>query len=305
MNPDHTATGLSAKQGGFLRRDQAIDIGLSRGQIARRLEDGRWTRIGRYGYCLIEMAEPMERLRAAIAALPDAVVSHHAAAELLGVERVPRGIASVAVHTRTTHQFPGVVVHRNQDLDEAHVIEKAGLPTTTVPRTIVDLAALLTRGHLGVVVDEAVAACLTSHDQIGIVLDEVATRGKPGVRALREVLASRLPGPERGSTLERLGARVLVGGGLSEPEYEFPIPWAEDRRFDCAYPDQRLAIEWDSKRWHSQLEAFNRDRARDREAILRGWRVLRFTWEDLRNRPDLVVNTVRRALAQSDANRGL
>ena len=305
MNPDRAATALSVRQGGILRRDQALAFGLTRGQIARRVEDGRWRRLGTYGYRLIEMSDPLDQVRAAIAALPDAVVSHHTAGELHGLARLPSGIASVSVHARTTHWFPGVEVHRSQDIQPAHLTEVDGLPITTIPRTIVDLAAVLTQRHLAIVVDEALAEGQTSVGQARLVLDEVARRGKPGVRALRKVLDIRSPGPERGSQLERFGARVLIGGGLAEPEYEFPIPWATDRRFDAAYPHRSLGIEWDSRRWHSQVDAIARDRARDREAVLHGWRVLRFTWEDLTQHPNEVVDTVRRALEQPIANPGL
>jgi very-short-patch-repair endonuclease len=58
------------------------------------------------------------------------------------------------------------------------------------------------------------------------------------------------------------------------------------RRFDDAYPDHRLAIEWDGRRkYHGQFAAFEADRLRDREALLNGWRVVRFTWNDVNNRP--------------------
>lgn len=305
MNSDRAAASLSVRQGGFLRRDQALALGLSRGQIARRVEDGRWRSIGTVGYRLFDMDEPLDQLRASVAALPGAVVSHHAAAELHGLPRVPTGVASVTVHARTTHSIPGVEVHRTMDIQPTHVTDVGGLPTTTIPRTLVDLASALTRRHLSTVVDEAVAERQTTIEEVRLVLDQVARRGKPGVRALRSVLDVRSPGPDRGTRLERLGARVLIEGGLLEPEYEFPLPWATDRRFDAAYADRRLGIEWDSRRWHSQLEAMARDRARDREAILHGWRVLRFTWEDLVQRPGDVVATVQRALEQPIANPGL
>ena len=289
----------------MLRRDQALACGLTVGQIDQRVRDGRWCRLGSHGYRLIEMDDSSSLVRAAIATLPDAVVSHQAAAELHGLPKVPRGIASVTVDARTTHRFPGVVVHRNQDIEESHVIDLAGIPTTTVPRTVVDLAAVLRPRHLADVVDEAVASGQTSFEELDALLARVARRGKPGVRAMRSALEIRGPGPERGTTLERLGARVLINGGLPEPVYEFPIPWAPGRRFDAAYPERRLAIEWDSVRWHTQLEAFHRDRERDRLAILHGWRVLRFTWDDVIQRPEMVVRTVRQALEQSIANPGL
>lgn len=304
MNPDRAAAALSVRQGGFLRRDQALALGLSRGQIARRLADGKWRLLGTGGYRLIDMVAPLDHVRASIAALPDAVVSHHAAAELHQLPRVPIGVASVSVHASTTHIFPGVQVHRTIDMDRSHITDMAGLPTTTIPRTLVDLAAVLRRGHLSIVVEEAVAEGRTTIDEVRIVLDQVSRRGKPGVRALRGVLDIRSPGPERGTALERLGARILIDGGLPEPEYEFPLPWAINRRFDAAFPNRRLGIEWDSRRWHSQADAMARDRARDREAILHGWRVLRFTWEDLTRNSDEVVSTVRRALEQPVANWG-
>ncbi len=99
--------------------------------------------------------------------------------------------------------------------------------------------------------------------------------------------------------MERLGARILITEGLPAPHFEFSIPWEADRRFDVAYPDQLLAIEWDSRRWHTRADAFVRDRERDRRAVLHGWRVLRFTWEDLTDQPLMVVESVRGALTLS------
>ncbi len=302
MNADHAAFALSAQQGGFLRRDQALDFGLTRNQITGRIRDGRWRRVGKYGYQLIDMSEPIDRVRAAVAALPAAVVSHESAAELNSIPQVRRGVAVVSVHSQTTHFFPGVVVRRNHDLFPDDIVELDGLPVTNAPRTIIDLAAVVSRHHLESIVDESVAARRVSIEELIVARDRVARRGKPGIKALREVLDYRAPGPDRGTTLERLGARVLIEGGLPEPVYEYPIPWEADQRFDAAYPEHRLAIEWDSIRWHTQLDAFQRDRERDRLAVLHGWRVLRFTWDDVTLRPEHVVSTVRAAL---EANRGL
>lgn len=301
MHPDQVVTGLSVRQGGFVRRDQALQVGLSRSQIAQRLKDGRWRRVGKYGYRLVEMPGAVDRARAAVVGLPGAVVSHETAAELHGMPRVPRDLAVVSVHSQTTHVFPGVVVRRNHDLEDSDIGWIDDLPVTTVARTVVDLAAVLSPRHLAAVVDEAIAAGLVEVDEIVAVLDRVARRGKPGVSVLREVLDDRKSGPPRGTSLERAGAQVLINAGLGEPEYEFAIPWDRERRFDAAYPEHKLAIEWDSIRWHSQREAMQRDRARDQQAVLHGWLVLRFTWKDVKERPEHVVATVRAALA----NRGL
>ena len=287
---------IAALQGGVLRRDQALASGLSESQVKQRLRDGRWTMVGKFGYRTIDMHDPLDRVRAAIASLPNAVASHETAAAFHRFPRVRDDAAAVLVHSRTTHVFPGVDVHRCHDLADDHIVIVGGLPTTTVGRTVFDLAAILTRGHLAVVVDELLADRVVTVEALQTVLAEVAKRGKPGVSKLRTVLDTRSPGPDHGTGLERLGARVLLEGGLPMPQFEFPTPWDADRRFDLAYPIGRLAIEWDSRRWHTQVQAFARDRERDRMAVLHGWRVLRFTWEDLTERPYEVVETVRRAL---------
>jgi very-short-patch-repair endonuclease len=135
-------------------------------------------------------------------------------------------------------------------------------------------------------------------EEVELVVDQVARRGKPGIRKIRSILEERQAGPRNGSPLERRGAEVLRAGGLPEPRFEFPIPWALDRRFDVAFPAEQLAIEWDSRRWHNLADAFSRDRERDRQALLHGWRVVRFTWIDVTAHPVDVVETVRELLSQ-------
>lgn len=296
MNPDRLATEVAARQGGAIRRDQIREIGLSKGQIDSRVRSGRWTPIGHFGYRIIDMPEASDRVRAAIATLPGAVVSHDSAAEIHGMSRLRRGEATVLVHSRTTHDFPGVTVHRCHDLLDEHIVEIDGLPVTTVPRTIVDLSRFLTARHLTAVIASAITDQQTSMEAVHTVVNEVARRGKPGIRKLRWILDERAVGPRNGTELERIGAEVLRNGGLPEPRFEYPIPWSPDRRFDAAYPKSHLAIEWDSRRWHELIEAFARDRERDRQALLHGWRLVRFTWIDVTRTPDEVVSTIKQLL---------
>ncbi|MEN8114983.1 MAG: type IV toxin-antitoxin system AbiEi family antitoxin domain-containing protein [Actinomycetota bacterium] len=293
MNSDRTLAEIAAAQGGAIRREQALATGLSKGQIDRRVRDGRWDPIGYFGYRIIDMPGATNLVRAAVATLPNAVVSHDSAAEIHDMDKLRRGRAAVLVHSRTTHEFPGVTVHRCHDLLDEHIVEIDDLPVTTIPRTIVDLSRFLTTRHLTAVLASAVTNKQTTVDAVQNVVDQVAQRGKPGIRKIRWVLEDRQIGPREGTPLERLGAQVLREGGLPEPRFEYPIPWNPDRRFDAAYPRSQLAIEWDSRRWHELLEAFTRDRERDRQALLHGWRLVRFTWIDVTRSPQEVVSTVR------------
>ncbi len=301
MNPDRAITEIAARQGGAIRYEQIREHGFSKGQIEQRVRDGRWEPLGRFGYQIIDMPGAMNLVRAAVATLPNAVASHDTAAELHDLPKLRRGVASVLVHSRTTHEFPGVDVHRCHDLLHDHIVEIDGIPATTVPRTIVDLSRFLTIRHLSAVLGSAIAEKRVVLSDIQKVVDQVARRGKPGIRKIRWILEEREVGPRSGTPLERIGAEVLRRGGLAEPRFEYPIPWSPDRRFDAAYPIARLAIEWDSRRWHELAEAFASDRERDRQALLHGWRVVRFTWFDVTRTPDEVVSTVRRLLEQADS----
>ena len=66
---------------------------------------------------------------------------------------------------------------------------------------------------------------------------------------------------------------------------------------DIAFPAARLIVEVDGLAHHSTPDRFQRDRTRQNALVAAGWTVLRFTWQDLVERPEAVVGTIRRQLA--------
>jgi hypothetical protein len=104
-------------------------------------------------------------------------------------------------------------------------------------------------------------------------------------------------GPQ--SELERRGRELLSFAMLPEPVHEFPLPWNRTLRFDEAFPDRRVAIEWDSRSWHATFEAMESDRRRDRACAVHEWTLLRFTWADVTRRQNDVIDTVRAALLRT------
>lgn len=66
---------------------------------------------------------------------------------------------------------------------------------------------------------------------------------------------------------------------------------------DIAFPESRLAIEIDGFRYHSTDARFQRDRTKQNVLMGAGWRVLRFTWQDIVERPDGVLRQVAALLA--------
>ena len=292
---DRRVAEIANRQGGAVTRAQVTELGMTRGQIQHRVQRGRWDPIRHLGYRVVPAESNGDHLLSAVALLPNAVVSHHSAAALHGFPALRETEPHVSVHSRTTHHFPGVKVHRCHDLADPHVTAVAGMPVTSVERTIVDLAATLSIKHLTYVVTRLLDQDAVVAERLAVVAGSVARKGKPGTRNMRTVLETiEVTGPV--SPLEKRGRALLSSHGLAPERSEFPLPWAPHRRFDDAYPMHRLAIEWDSFRYHGERDAFESDRRRDREAVEHGWRVLRFTWRDVNEHPDGVVSSVRAAL---------
>ncbi len=65
---------------------------------------------------------------------------------------------------------------------------------------------------------------------------------------------------------------------------------------DFAFPAAGVAVEVDGWAWHTTVDRFRTDRARQNALVLTGWTSLRFTWHDLVHRPDALVAEVRAAL---------
>ena len=62
---------------------------------------------------------------------------------------------------------------------------------------------------------------------------------------------------------------------------------------DFAFPHFRVGVEADGRRWHSDAEAFERDRLRDNALTAAGWRILRVTERQVRTDPTGIRDRVR------------
>jgi very-short-patch-repair endonuclease len=70
---------------------------------------------------------------------------------------------------------------------------------------------------------------------------------------------------------------------------------------DFAHLGLRIAIEVDGRAFHSDRHAFEHDRWRQNALMVGGWLVLRFTWEQLSERPSEVIALIRAAVARRAA----
>jgi very-short-patch-repair endonuclease len=287
---------------GIVTSREASALGLGRSTLSRRVKDGVLARIAPGVFALPGTASrPDITLRAACRSL-GAVVSHESAAIQHGMRPVHQRSLSVTVSHRTTHSYVGLTLHQSTDLLEPHVTHIEGLPVTTPPRTVIDLAKTTAERQLGRILDNALAAGTVSFDELTDLFGSLARRGKTGTTKLRRLIEDRSAGmhaPE--SELEARLIELLDSAGLPAPESQFRAPWLLpiNGRVDFAYRSEKLVIEADGRKWHSQHQAFERDRLRDNTAQLAGWRVLRFTWRMIHDDPASVVSTVRQALRES------
>jgi very-short-patch-repair endonuclease len=156
----------------------------------------------------------------------------------------------------------------------------AGIPVTTVARTLLDLAAVLDRHRLARALERSEALALTSETSLDVLIERHA--GRPGVGTLRRTLAELVPQLTR-SELERRFLTFVERAGLPRPRTNVRLRLGEDWiEVDAVWPERRLVVELDSRAHHLTRAAFERDRRRDRQLQAAGWRVARLTDRALR-----------------------
>lgn len=113
----------------------------------------------------------------------------------------------------------------------------------------------------------------------------------PGRAKLDRVLHGDVP-----VTLSKLQARFLQR--MREARLPLPITnrIAGGHCVDCRWPAHRLTVELDSYRFHNSRYAWEKDRLREREARSRGDAFRRYTWADVIEDPEYMLNELRELL---------
>jgi very-short-patch-repair endonuclease len=79
---------------------------------------------------------------------------------------------------------------------------------------------------------------------------------------------------------------VMIDGGLPIPDLQFEIVDGngELRRLDFAWPEHRVAVEYDGVDWHSDPHAMRNERRRRAALLDIRWNVISIVFEDVRHR---------------------
>lgn len=282
---------LAGRQHGVVVRGQLLAYGLSKHHVQRRLDTGQLVPMHRGVYRAGPVASPRAREMAAVLACGEgAVLSHETAARLFGLK--PGAPSSRPIHVARptgTRRRPGVRLHRLPTLSAGDVMKFDGLPITTPPRTLWDLASTNSRGlekvfasglDRGLVRQSALQGLLRRHD------------GAPGSRAVRRLLEAD-PALTRSPAEDRL-QELIREAGLPEPRTNVMV---EGLEVDCYWPDGGVVVEVDGFAYHGSAAAFERDRSRDRRLVASGRTVVRITWQQMEQAPLRVIAELAQALA--------
>jgi hypothetical protein len=281
---------VAARQHGLVTVAQLHASGLGDSAISKRVRRGELHRVAPGVYAVGHDALSREARWHAdvLAGGPGAALCDLAAAKHWEVSRFAVPVVDVVVPGQRRSRL-GVRYHRANDLDPRDVTSHRGIPVTTMHRTHVDLADVL-----------------TPH-QVANVMHEAAFRGRLVVPAIRDAMA-RVWGRPRLWVVSR--ALELHAGGSagtrSGAEDAFlalvddePLVNTSFEGFerDFRWPDRRLVVEIDGPA-HGRPHTLLDDAGRDRTLRAAGYTVLRFTDEDVHQRPREVASAVAAAVGR-------
>jgi hypothetical protein len=286
---ERTLREIAGRSHGVVTRAELRAAGVTRHEIEHRLRRGALIRVHRGVFRVGHTAPSLEaHYLAAVKACGDgSLLAGRAAGHLYGLFKGDPSLPEVL--TPSQRRPRGVITHRARRTDFEDAIECRGIPVTTLPRTLVDLAAVLGEDKLARAFHEAVVKLRTKPERVEVVL--ARRHNWPGARKLRRVIWGEAP-----VTLSRLEQRFLArlrAAGLPQPKVNRRI---DGRYVDCRWPEHRLTVELDSYRYHGTRYAWELDLEREREARSRADEFRRYTWRDVVEDPEPMLRDLRRLL---------
>ena len=280
---------LAGRSHGVVTREELLGAGVTVRELNGRVRKGGLIRIHRGVYRVGHAAPSLEaRYTAAVKACGrGSLLAGQAAGHLLRLLKRPPSLPEVLCGTE--RRIPGVITHRVRRGEPADATHWRGVPVTTVPRTLVDLAAVLDPPDLARAFHEGAVRHRIKPDAVERVL--ARRHNWPGARNLRRVIRGDEP-----VTLSRLESSFIAVVRRAR----LPLPKTNHRAgvhyVDCRWPAQRLTVELDGYRYHDTRHAWEQDRERERAARLRSDEFRRYSWTDVVENPAPMVADLRALL---------
>jgi hypothetical protein len=217
-----------------------------------------------------------------------------------GVVRPGRKIEVTVVRPRHPHAVPGIV-HRTLELGPADVEPRQLIPRTTAARTLLDIACRLGPRELEAALDDAERRGLVWRPHLRWRVDALRRNGRAGVPAMSDLLDRTEGRPLGDSWLEQAGIRLIVGAGLPVPRVQVKRrkAGAGIARVDLFWEEAKLVVELAGHGTHSTRRHRQSDAERAARLGLERWQVVEFTYEDVVERPQYVVDMIRAYLGKA------
>ncbi len=284
---------LALLQHGNVTRKQLRALGLGSEAIKYAVATGRLHRVHAGVYAVGRPARTdLERAAAAVLACGDRAMLSHSSALALWELRAggwPAGI-EVTVAGRRRYR-PGIVIHSSTTLLRRDVRHRHGIRVTSPARTLLDCTPRLSDRALTRSINDALRAGILKRDQLTELLGRCGPHpGAPRLRPFSEAEAR----PTR-SVLEDDFLAFCGRFGLPRPQLNVVLGGYE---VDAYFQAEQVIVELDGWGFHSNRDAFERDRVRDADALAAGIETLRITWGRLRQRPADEASRLRIILAR-------
>ncbi len=190
----------------------------------------------------------------------------------------------------------GLVVHRR---DGAPLTEVDGRPATTPEWTAIEVARGLWRPRALATLDAALRSRTCDSRQLRAAAARQA--GRRGIVVVRDLIPLAAPMAE--SPMESEARLAMIDGGLPAPVLQYEVVDRNWRtwRLDFAWPDDKVAVEYDGFDWHSGPEDLRRDRQKRAALQELGWSVISIVADDVRVRSWDLVRRIEIQLRRSHA----
>lgn len=286
---------IFAANGGLATTRQLLEV-ISRKALACQVRAGRVVRLRRGVYAV---AQPglVGRLGALdLAVGGDVVACLGTAAALYGFDTEGDPRLHVLDPGNRLRPSADVMVHQRLGAP----LQKVGGRLATAPAwTAIELARTLWRPRALAMLDTAVRLGACTPAELNDALE--MQKGRRGIVEVRDI-AEYIDGRSE-SAMESEARLVFIDGGLPPPDLQYEII---DRhgdlwRVDFAWPELRLAAEYDSIDWHMGPKALLHDRLKIARLQECGWLSVPITVSDVRNDPVALVARINLHLAERRA----
>ena len=293
---DQAVKRVAKQQRTLVTTKQLARCGLHKDALAHRVKGG-WLHLVFHGVYTVGCGElpPLARELAALLACGQAAfLSHHSAAFVWGLRKLPPPQVEVSVVGRGCRARKGIRVHRIRTIDRREIVRHEGLWVSTPARALFELAQTFGQAELANALGDGIAARLVKPAEVEAVL--ARNRGRRGAARLAAVLGNEDAMTITRSRAEKAFLKLIRDARLPRPEVNQKLG-----RYvpDFMWREQRLIVELDSYQFHAGPSGFHNDHEKDLAYRDAGFDVLRPTRNHVVHEPARVLVSVVRALERA------